>query len=466
MGKNNISYLFIAFLLAFNFLAVNTSAINESDGLVGSGIVTPDATEIMYETETNNLQTQANEFNIDKIVYGRISTLSDVDCFKIKFSGSGQVQFRLNIPSNASYRLRLFNLSTGVELGNDLNTALGTPRNISYSVAANTYYCLVISPQNDIYDPLAYYNLQVIPTQITGLTLNMSSTSVEYGDSITVSYTKSPSANYAEITYLSSDTNIVSINSTTGSITYYSPGLVSLSANDRISSISNNKSLTVKGILIRAVNSSGTLMASAAVDGYSSNGTTLTPISSTKGIVFKGLTSGIKYGFNADLTNYARNKSDEITYNGTYHVIPITIKPKSDYETLSSPFPSYTNPTSGQRFGWRYYNGLQMHKGIDIQKPEGTIIDSISSGKVLVSDYLATTNGHYVRIHKNTGTNYYIQYMHMYERLVAKDAIVTTGTDIGKVGSTGDSTGNHLHIDISTSETPTLNSVIDPKAFF
>jgi murein DD-endopeptidase MepM/ murein hydrolase activator NlpD len=86
------------------------------------------------------------------------------------------------------------------------------------------------------------------------------------------------------------------------------------------------------------------------------------------------------------------------------------------------------------------------HKGIDIASAYGTEIQASASGKVISSGWNSGGYGYMVVI--DHGSGYVTLYAHMSEVLVDVGQYVSTGETIGKVGSTGDSTGNHLHFEL------------------
>ena len=110
--------------------------------------------------------------------------------------------------------------------------------------------------------------------------------------------------------------------------------------------------------------------------------------------------------------------------------------PLTGYLTLTSKYGWRTSPITGRS---------EFHLGTDIPAPRGTPIKASKSGLVTTS-----TNhysyGNYVVVTHSDGTQ--TLYAHMSKRAVDKGAVVTQGQVIGYVGSTGDSTGNHLHFEI------------------
>ena len=113
------------------------------------------------------------------------------------------------------------------------------------------------------------------------------------------------------------------------------------------------------------------------------------------------------------------------------------IKPVSGY-TLTSPFGMRKHPVLG-------YN--RMHNGVDMACPQGTPIYATRAGTVTVASYQAGGAGNYVSI--NHGDGFASIYMHMTNYVVSAGQSVSQGQLIGYVGSTGISTGPHLHFGIS-----------------
>ena len=110
------------------------------------------------------------------------------------------------------------------------------------------------------------------------------------------------------------------------------------------------------------------------------------------------------------------------------------------------PLESYTRVSDD--YGDRIHPTLkvkQFHNGIDFASPKGTAIYAAYDGVVVAADY-STTMGNYVML--DHGSGLYTIYMHASSLNVKKDDIVVRGETIAKVGSTGRSTGNHLHFSV------------------
>ena len=108
------------------------------------------------------------------------------------------------------------------------------------------------------------------------------------------------------------------------------------------------------------------------------------------------------------------------------------------YYTLTSPFGMRVHPVLGYK---------RMHNGIDMACASGTPIYATRSGTVTVASYQAGGAGNYVSI--NHGDGFSSIYMHMTHYIVYAGQQVSKGQVIGYVGSTGISTGPHLHFGIS-----------------
>ena len=107
------------------------------------------------------------------------------------------------------------------------------------------------------------------------------------------------------------------------------------------------------------------------------------------------------------------------------------------YTYLSSKFGYRDAPTAG---------ASSYHQGVDLAAPKNTPVYATRSGVVTASTY-GNAAGYYVTI--NHGDGFSSVYMHMTHYVVSKGAKVSQGQVIGYMGSTGISTGNHLHFGIS-----------------
>lgn len=110
--------------------------------------------------------------------------------------------------------------------------------------------------------------------------------------------------------------------------------------------------------------------------------------------------------------------------------------------------PPITEGFYSSNFGWRidpFTGGSAMHEGVDYMVPQGTAIRASAGGVVAYSDY-HPQYGNMVEI--DHGNDIVTRYAHA-SRLVAKvGQVVRRGEKIAEVGSTGRSTGNHLHFEV------------------
>lgn len=109
-----------------------------------------------------------------------------------------------------------------------------------------------------------------------------------------------------------------------------------------------------------------------------------------------------------------------------------------NYSYFTSPFGYRWHPIHGD---WR------MHYGVDLSAPTGTPIYASRSGVVTTASYEEGGAGYYVSINHLDG--YASIYMHMTHFIVSAGQQVSAGQVIGYCGSTGGSTGPHLHFGIS-----------------
>lgn len=116
------------------------------------------------------------------------------------------------------------------------------------------------------------------------------------------------------------------------------------------------------------------------------------------------------------------------------------------------PTPGYSRITS--QFGWRVHPILgtkKLHTGIDIGAPSGTGILSADAGVVIHAGWLGAYGNAVVVDH---GGGVSTLYGHMSSIAVSSGQQVSAGQKLGKVGSTGWSTGPHLHFEVRVNGDP------------
>jgi len=123
------------------------------------------------------------------------------------------------------------------------------------------------------------------------------------------------------------------------------------------------------------------------------------------------------------------------------------------------PCPSCYTITSN--YGYRYlelYGYTRLHAGTDIGAQYGAEVTAAASGSVTVATY-SSSYGNYVMIYHPDGSS--TVYAHMSSLAVSAGQTVSQGDVIGYVGSTGNSTGPHLHFEVRIN-----GSTTDPMQFF
>jgi len=120
---------------------------------------------------------------------------------------------------------------------------------------------------------------------------------------------------------------------------------------------------------------------------------------------------------------------------------------KSEYR-LSSPFGYRTHPITGKK---------KLHAGMDMAAPKGTPIYAAETGVVTVAQ---SWSGYGNCVIIDHGGGLWTLYGHMSKILVEKGQTVKRGEKIGLVGSTGQSTGNHLHFEVRKNSEP-----VDPAPY-
>ena len=151
-------------------------------------------------------------------------------------------------------------------------------------------------------------------------------------------------------------------------------------------------------------------------------------------------------------------ESDEMNYEAVKKQIQKLIaaaaaaKPQLSFTGFICPLKSYTRISS--EYGWRKnpVTGVnKLHAGTDFAAPAGTPIYAAASGYVQVAGWSSGGYGNYVIIYHgkmSDGVAYSTLYGHMKSVATSAGKYVNQGDLIGYVGSTGNSTGNHLHLEV------------------
>ncbi|MFI2780600.1 peptidoglycan DD-metalloendopeptidase family protein [Streptomyces sp. ALB3] len=130
-----------------------------------------------------------------------------------------------------------------------------------------------------------------------------------------------------------------------------------------------------------------------------------------------------------------------------------TAKPRSG---LTAPVSARTGTPYHQAGSW----SSGYHTGVDFPVPTGTSVKAVASGKVVSAGW-AGAYGYEIVVRHGDGR--YSQYAHLSSLHVREGQQVGSGQRIARSGSTGNSTGPHLHFEIRTG--PGYGSDIDPVAY-
>lgn len=144
-----------------------------------------------------------------------------------------------------------------------------------------------------------------------------------------------------------------------------------------------------------------------------------------------------------ELENYKTLYTDIQKYKDRLEYIPAITPIDANKYWVSSPFGYRSDPFTASK---------TFHSGIDLAAWRGTPIHASAKGKVVFAKMSYGGYGNLVKI--DHGNGIITKYAHMHEISVKKGDIVERGQKIGKVGSTGRSTGPHLHYEITLFDKP------------
>ncbi|TCI37652.1 peptidase M23 [Exiguobacterium sp. SH0S1] len=126
---------------------------------------------------------------------------------------------------------------------------------------------------------------------------------------------------------------------------------------------------------------------------------------------------------------------------------------------LTQPF----GPASG-------VNGYTFHNGLDIAAPVGTPIYAAQTGTVTTAGWGGAYGNHIIITHVLNGQVWTTVYAHLSSVSVSAGQRVSQGQNIGGMGSTGNSTGSHLHFEIHRGgysySSSSAGSTVNPASFF
>ncbi|MGB8190456.1 MAG: M23 family metallopeptidase, partial [Chitinophagaceae bacterium] len=146
-----------------------------------------------------------------------------------------------------------------------------------------------------------------------------------------------------------------------------------------------------------------------------------------------------------EIAGFIKNKEQLLA--GTPAIQPVSNK---DLNRVASGFGYRIDPV---------YKTVKYHAGLDFAAPQGTPIYATANGVVKVAGNLGNGYGNHVVV--NHGYGYETLYGHMFKISVRNGRQVKRGEILGYVGSTGKSTGPHLHYEVHKNGRP-----LDPVYFF
>jgi murein DD-endopeptidase MepM/ murein hydrolase activator NlpD len=123
--------------------------------------------------------------------------------------------------------------------------------------------------------------------------------------------------------------------------------------------------------------------------------------------------------------------------------------------------PPLRSRTFSSHLGLRRLKGeIKFHKGLDFVAPRGTSVFAANDGKVIATGF-NKYHGNWVLLkHGNGDKNTF--YCHLGEKSVVKGQPIKRGYQVGTVGSTGDTTGPHLHFEVRDQD----GQLIDPESLY
>jgi LysM repeat protein len=211
---------------------------------------------------------------------------------------------------------------------------------------------------------------------------------------------------------------------------------------------------------------------SGARDIHQGDTLVILPVSGTERIVVKGDTlKSLAKKYNADANEIAQynglDPSESLEIGSTI-IIPGGEIGTSAPSTPSSSSSRTTSPSSAGSIQTGFYSnpvpggiitqGIHGKNAVDIGAASGTPIHAAANGTVIIVRNNGGWNGgygNYVVITHNNGTQ--TLYAHMTNAIASMGQSVSSGQIIGYVGSTGESTGPHLHFEVRSAANPFRN---------
>jgi len=127
-------------------------------------------------------------------------------------------------------------------------------------------------------------------------------------------------------------------------------------------------------------------------------------------------------------------------------------------KAVTTALPTLTGYFESPMHAGRVTQGLHGHNGIDVGAPNGTPVYAAAAGTVIVAKNDGGYNGgygNYIVISHDNGTQ--TLYAHLSAVGISVGQAIEKGQEIGAVGNTGRSTGNHLHFEVRGAKNPLAN---------
>ncbi|GEO98277.1 M23 family metallopeptidase [Methylobacterium haplocladii] len=151
--------------------------------------------------------------------------------------------------------------------------------------------------------------------------------------------------------------------------------------------------------------------------------------------------------FDLALAEAQRAAADAERLNRTVAALPFR-RPLAEDAVTTSEFGARFDP---------FTRGLAMHTGLDMRADHGTAARATAAGRVTAAEY---GGGYGNMVEIDHGQGFVTRYAHLASYTVAPGQRVEAGAVVGRVGSTGRSTGNHLHYEVRIDGQP-----VDPERF-
>ncbi len=196
---------------------------------------------------------------------------------------------------------------------------------------------------------------------------------------------------------------------------------------------------------------------------------TILPVSGVQHVVAKGDTlAGIAKKYDGEIEEIMEMNGFEeghvlavddkvIIPGGEMSIEPTTVQQRTYAKTISAPTRSYSGYYIRPLVGGIKTQGIHGYNAVDVASTHGTPILASASGEVILSKYAAGNPwfggyGNYIVVQHDNGTK--TVYAHLSSNLVKRGWKVVQGQVIGYMGSTGRSTGTHLHFEIRGAVNP------------